>query len=351
MNYEEHYSLSTLAQHPEYYKEVIKLIETEFQYNQAHSYANDFSPLMNPLNHENCYFVIDKSNNKVVSHIAICQRELIKNNVRIPVGFVGGIATDKEYRNRGLFKYLFNAVLSEHEKKLGLFILWSDLAGLYEKFSFYLAGGTVESGTAVLTDQDIPAGFFKTKMNLLTDSEFNQIQSIYHNNNEKMFFTVSRDEASWSLIRQMDTIDLFVKKDSDGKIIQYFCANKGFDLTNIIHEIGTKDGKIDPLVNQLKKYRLWLPEIQKKVITPSNTFYTAFFKIGDIALLGQFLSAITNNQLKILKYENDVVQLEFKNNTYQFTSQEFLNYLIGPNPLIEFEEFKLSPYISGFDSI
>ena len=167
---------------------------------------------MNPLNHENCYFVIDKKNNKIVSHLAVCQRELIKNDKIIPVGFIGGIATDKDYRNRGLFKYLFNYVLSIHEKKCGLFILWSDLAGLYEKFSFFLAGGTIESGTAILTDQDIPPGFYKTKMNLLSDTDFNEIQSIYEGSNEQQFFTVKRDEASWSLIRQMDTIDLFIKK-------------------------------------------------------------------------------------------------------------------------------------------
>ena len=351
MNYEDHYSLSTLARHPEFYKEVITLIETEFHYNQNQSYANDFSPLMNPLNHENCHFVIDKRNNKVVSHVAICLREMVKEEICIPVGLLGGIATDKDYRNKGIFKYLFNNVLPLYEKNLGLLILWSDLSGFYEKFSFVLAGGTIESGSAILNDQHIPSGFYKTKMNLLSDSEFNQIQSIYKNNNEKMYFTVKRDDASWSLIRQMDSIDLFIKRDTEGKITQYFCANKGFDLTNIIHEIGTEDRSDDILIKQLKKYRLWLPESKKKIISSENLFYTAFFKIGSQLILNNFLMQITHNQLKILKHDNGIIQFEFKNSVHQFTDQEFMTYLFGPNFLIDFEVFNLSPYISGFDSI
>ena len=51
--------LTTLSSNPEYFEEVIRLIEEEFHYSENQSFEMDFSPLVDPLNFENCFLYID----------------------------------------------------------------------------------------------------------------------------------------------------------------------------------------------------------------------------------------------------------------------------------------------------
>ena len=57
-------SLTTLSENPEYFEEVIKLIEEGFHYSESHHYEKDFAPLVDPLNFENCFIYIDKENSQ-----------------------------------------------------------------------------------------------------------------------------------------------------------------------------------------------------------------------------------------------------------------------------------------------
>ena len=42
----DNFVLTTLEKNPEYYNEVIELIEDEFHYEHNHKYEKDFAPLM-----------------------------------------------------------------------------------------------------------------------------------------------------------------------------------------------------------------------------------------------------------------------------------------------------------------
>lgn len=345
------FEISTLAENPECFNEVMRLIEKEFQYTSDHSFLTDFSPLLNPLNHENCFFVIDTNQNRVVSHLALCPRAMIKNNLLLDVAFIGGIATDSEFRNKGLFKMLMTYVLEKNVGVFALYILWSDITGLYEKFNFYLAGGTVETGTSLLTNSENPDGFHKTKFNLIDENEFEEIKHLYKEFNEKKFFTVKREEKDWSLIKSMSSVDLYIKKDPDGKIIQYFCINKGKDLTDIIYEIGCLKETYLPLIKKISRYKLWLPEEEKNISDFQNIFFTAFIKLGDPNKLNAFFHKLLKEKLNITNFDEERINFHFKNEDYNLSQQDFLTALFGPNPILEFSEFNLSPYISGLDSI
>lgn len=345
------FTLTTLSENPEYFDEVIALIEKEFHYSSDQSYAQDFSLLMNPLNFENCYLYIDPATNRVVSHLAVCPRVMIKEHNEIKVAFIGAIATVKEYRGKDLFRNLMNHALTEHSKECGFFILWSEITGLYEKFSFYLSGGLVETGHAVFSSQDRVPGFQKTTFKELSFKDFAAIQNLHSQFNQRYFFTVKRDEKEWSIIKDMTSIDLYIRKNEEGTIEQYFCVNKGRDLSNIIHEVGCRPDQYLSMMKNLQKFKTWLPESEISLASNKDIFFSAFVRLGNFDVLKSFLKKISADKLELIKLTGDLAQFKFAGNDYQVTQQDFLQYLLGPRPLKEFESFLLSPYIPGTDSI
>lgn len=348
------YNLTTLSNNPEYFEEVISLIEREFHYENKGKtlhYEKDFAPLMDPTNFDNCYLYIDTKNNSVASHLALCPRLMIKNNISLPIGLIGGIATAPEHRGKNLFKNLMNHALEEHSLRCGLFILWSDIQGLYEKFSFYLTGGLIETGQSILTPNDRPIGFEKISFPELNEEEFNSIKDIYQNFNQKYFFTICRTEKDWSIIKGMSSIDVFIKKNENGKIIQYYCVNKGKDLADIIHEIGTYAEDYLSMIKNIQRFKVWLPESELSISQRKDIFFTAFMKVGDPKILGTFLAELSNNQLVLKNKKEKNISIEFNGNHFDFAEKDFLQYLFGPKPLKEFENLLLSPYICGTDSI
>jgi hypothetical protein len=345
------FTLTTLSENPEYFEEVIALIEKEFHYNSSLSYAKDFALLMDPLNFENCYLYVDQETNSVVSHLAVCTRTMIKNNHTMDVALIGGIATSAQYRGRDLFKNLMNHALTIHSAECGLFILWSEITGLYEKFSFHLSGGLIETGHAVFSASDRPMGFTKTSFKELSAKEFDNVQKLYKDFNQKYFFTVIREEKEWSIIKDMNSIDLYIKKNEAGAIEQYFCVNKGHDLTNIIHEVGCLPDQYLQMMKSLQKYRTWLPESELDLSSNKDIFFTAFMRLGNFKILKEFLTGVSNGQLELYEITGDLISFRFGTIEHQSSHKDFMQYLFGPRPLKEFESLMLSPYIPGTDSI
>jgi hypothetical protein len=344
------YTISTLAEHPDYYDGVIKLIEEEFHYSVPFSFAIDFAPLVNPHNFENCFIVIDRNSNKVAAHLGTLPRTMIKNNVSMPVMMVGGIVTDKALRGQNLFRALMNHACDLYKEKVALVFLWSDINGLYEKFSFYRAGGILETGKGVITNDKTPKGFIKTTFSKLSPKEFSEIKQIYQSFNEKYFFTLKRDAHDWSIISGMSSIDLYIKKSQEQKIESYFCYAKGRDLTFISHELGTSADNYNELINTLAPLKMWLPETEKKFFIKKEILYSSFVKILNRKLLHNFLYSYTQSDLALLTFEGDV-ELSFRGNAFQLDEKDFVEGLFGPSPLEEFESLGLSPYIAGTDSI
>lgn len=351
MNNEFPFTLTTLADNPEYFDEVIALIEREFHYGSNQSFSSDFALLMNPLNFDNCFLYIDQNTNHVVSHLAVCPRVMVKNNLEINVAFIGGIATVKEYRGRDLFKKLMNHALKTFSKECGLFILWSEITGLYEKFSFHLNGGLVETGQGVFSAENPPMGFKRTSFKNLSMKDFEKIIEIYTEFNQKYFFTVTRTEKEWSIIKEMSSIDLYLKRNEEGVIEQYFCINKGRDLTNIIHEVGCLPDQYLNLMKTLKRFKTWLPESESTLSENKDIFFTAFIRLGNLEILKSFFNQLSEGHLELISMTGDRIIFKFNEVDYEATHRDFMQYVFGPKPLKEFERFYLSPYIPGVDSI
>lgn len=342
--------LTTLSKNPEYFESIIALIEEEFLYDKRNHFDRDFAPLINPHNFDNCYFFIDRDSNTVAAHLAVCPRKVIKNEIEMNVTFIGGIATHKRFRGQSLFKKLMEHAINEHLPTTGLFILWSDIENLYEKFTFYRTGGFFESGSKSFSPGEIAPGFNRTKFTQLSDVDFNRITQLYSQYNEKNFFTVKRDEKDWSIIRDMESIDLFIKRNSDGEIDRYFCVNKGKDLNHVIHEVCASSAEqFKVLLKETSHYRTWLPETLPH--QGKDIYFTAFFKIGSQRILNQFLKDLTGNDIAITNASEDKVVFNFKDKQYEATPRDFLHYLFGPRPLTDFTDLGLSLYVCGTDSI
>lgn len=344
--------LTTLSLNPEYAEETLELIEKEFHYQSPHHFEEDFSPLMTVMNAENCYLLIDQEQNCVAAHLAVCPRELIKNKARLPVAFIGGIVTAKAYRGQQLFRQLMEHALNQFQNKVGMFILWSEIDGLYEKFQFHRSGGLIESGKSVFDSSERPIGYEKTKFSKLSEKDFERICHLYQNFNQKYFFTVAREDKDWSLIREMNSVDLYIKRNLEHEIERYFCLNKGRDLTNIIHEISSLN-KNDflSMLKEISHFKLWLPESEQQHTNHDDVFYTAFMRLGSPHLLNQFLIEVSLNQLKMNMTEDGFISFSFKNETFKASQKEFLQYIFGPKPIKEFESLGLSLYVAGVDSI
>jgi predicted acetyltransferase len=345
-----HYIISSLAENPEYYDDVIALIEKEFHYEKPFSFATDFAPLVNPNNFANCYIVIHQESKKMVAHLGVLPRVMVKNKIEMPIIMIGGIVTEKSHRGKNLFRTLINHACETYKNKAALAFLWSELQDIYEKFSFYRAGGIIETGKNVITNDKIPPGFIKTNFSELSLSEFGEIKKIYQSFNEKHFFTLKRSAQDWSVIREMNSIDLYITKNSHQKIESYFCYNKGKDLTCIIHEIGTLEDNYHELINSLSPYKVWLPETEKKFFINKEVLYSSFVKILNRKFLHEFLYLVTNTDLALLSQEG-AIELSFRGDTFELQEIDFIEGIFGPNPLEEFEFLGLSPYITGTDSI
>ena len=191
-----HYVLSTLAEQPEYYDDVMGLIEKEFHYEKPFSYATDFAPLVNPNNFENCFIIIHLESKMMVAHLGVLPRVMIKNNGEMPILMIGGIVTEKSHRGKNLFRTLMNHACNLYKEKAALVFLWSELHDIYEKFSFYRAGGIIETGKSVITSDKTPKGFIATNFSKLSLGEFDEIKNIYQTFNEKYFFTLKSEREN-----------------------------------------------------------------------------------------------------------------------------------------------------------
>lgn len=347
----ENFALTTLSENPEYFEEVLRLIEDEFHYGEGHHYEKDFAPLMDPLNFENCYLYIDRETNTVAAHLAVCKRILVKEDAQIKVALIGGIATHKNFKRQHLFSSLMDYAIEKHHDA-GLFILWSDLENIYERFNFHRTGGLIETGKRNFSASERPSGYEKTKFNQLSDEEFNSMVELYSAFNEKKFFTLKREEKDWSIIREMNSIDLYVRRNLTGQVSRYFCVNKGRDLTNIIHEVGAINlTEYKNLLKDLETFKLWLPETEGDKFKSSDIFYTAFFRIGATEVLNQFLNTATQDKLQITECTPEKLTFRFKEEEFKVSQKDFLQFLFGPKPLEEFAPFGLSLYVAGTDSI
>lgn len=346
------FSITNLAKNPEYFDDVLDLIEREFHYPEDKSFEVDFYPLMNSSNFEHCHVLIDTQDNTVVGHIGVCLRNLQHQNTKSPIALIGGVCVESNYQGMGLFKHLIQHVIQHYQDKVALFLLWSDKSDLYRKMDFYEAGAYFQTGNKDFSSSLIPTTFIHKKLTQLNLSEKDQIKVIYSNFILKKFWSIERTNKDWENIFQMDSVDGFFRYHEDN-ITDYFFAHKGHDLQGIIHEFGTKDLNSYPsLLEKISEFKTWLPFQEASSVKdyPEVLYYSAHFKVGNTNLFNLFLNDWSQGKLQVRKIDN-LFHFYFDGHPYELTQEQLIQGLFGPNLLEEFSSFGGPIFIAGTDSI
>jgi predicted N-acetyltransferase YhbS len=330
-----------LSEKPSCFHATLKLIEECFEYKRPHSFQIDFAPLIDKSNHNNCFIMLDENEN-VIAHVGVKERDFIINNTKFPVTLMGGIAVDKTRRGEGIFQTLFQDILAEKRSDTTLFLLWSDLEKVYNKFGFHLCGTQFE-----LSSGNEKSPFINTTYNALNDVEKKQIKELYRSSFAKSYLTLERNDDEWNLIAKITSANLFVQKHN-GIIQSYYFQNKGQDLPQIIYEYGTKND-LATYLKEISRYgKVWMGT---DLVPTENLQYQFLMGTGDMRLFSEFIFEMTNRKfavrnINIMKQE---VFFDFNEETLSLELPEFLRGVFGPGV---FEEIELKPlFISGLDSI
>ena len=323
------------------YEATIKLIEKSFQYKKPNSFEIDFAPLIDKSNHKNCFIMLDENEN-VLAHIGAKEQIFTLNGVDFPITMLGGIAVDEARRGEGHFQTLLQDVLAEKRSDTTLFLLWSDLEKLYNKFGFYLCGTQYEYAS-----KREESHYIKTKYSELSPLERKEIQTLYKESFAKIYLTLNRKEEDWKLIEKISSADLFIKKHN-GRISHYYFMNKGQDLPEIIYEYGTKD-EMTEFLSEIGAFgKVWMG---KPLLDTENVQYQFFMTPGDLKLFTEFVLKLTDNKISIrnINVMKQEVFFDFNEELMALDQDEFLRGLFGPGT---FEELELPIiFLSGLDSI
>lgn len=331
-----------LSEKPSCFEATIKLIEKSFQYKRPNSFQVDFAPLIDKSNHHNCFILVDE-NEKVVAHIGAKEKIIILKNEKFPVILLGGIAVDESRRGEGHFQTLFQDVLAEKRSDTSLFILWSDLEKLYNKFGFHLCGSQFE-----ITGEKTESPYIKTTFASLNADERKQIEDLYSKSFAKEYLTFERTTDDWNLIAEITSADLFLQKHN-GRVESYYFQNKGQDLPGIIYEYGSKND-MSAFINEISGYgTLWTG---KEILPTEHNQYQFFMSPGDTRLFSRLILKLTNEQFSIrdINLMKQEVFFDFNEETLSLELPEFLRGVFGPGVFEELNEIR-PLFISGLDSI
>ncbi len=322
-------NVKTLAECPEKLNECLLLIEESFNYDQSHSFKEDFALLIDKENFQNCYFLLEED--LVAATLFTLPRTLLYKDEKLPVLFLGGISVRDEKRGGGLFRTLLETILLLNPN-YGLYFLWSDLAQLYEKFNFYEFGMMKEIDQSDSKNNEEELKPFSSDH---TPQLIKSYMSLKDN-----FLVPERDEHHWHILLQNKSINIL--EDSAQNI---YLVNKGMDLQGICHEHHPLNA---PLVPGYKNWRL----IENPNQEESNTLlYMGFLRLGNLEPLNKLIEKTSQGRLSIVEQDQGLIRVNFDGEVYELGERDFIQGLWGPGKVEEWQGLIPEIMIPGFDSI
>lgn len=309
--------MDNLKDKPEYTDQVIKLVEKSFSYPKDFSFQKDFAPLFIKTNLEHLYFLRDGE--KVIATALCSKRDLCYRDKYFPTLFIGGISVHESYRSKGLSRQIFT-FLEDHYKDILFFILWSELQEFYQKLGF------VEMGVIYEYENQDRRG--------IPESLPKDYEEKFNNLSQDLIIP-SRDQHLWQCWREHKTI---IKEGSSLK-------SKGYDLQEICHEfypLGT--------FPNTSAQKVWSPtEFKEKEL--SSLRFLGLFKVISENRFKEFIEWISQGKIHIRSLQQNILELEFNQQSYELNLSDFLRGLWGPDFISEFEKLVPQIYLPGFDSI
>jgi predicted N-acetyltransferase YhbS len=327
--------ITTLKENESFFAKTLKLIEKSFGYSSEYSFKEDFYPLINKNNHQNCYIAVDNNEN-ILGHLGVRLVHIKINNEVFPIAMLGGIATDEKSRGKGVFTALLKHVLERHTD-VAFYLLWSDNQELYNKFDFYLCGLQLE-----FPFQSANSTLERTKFSKLNDVEKNQVKTIY---NKESYPHLIRTTEDWANIEQMNSLDLYLKRN-DNEIIGYAFKNKGADLAGVVHEYR------GILIKELQAIgKVWSMRRVDREKEGFSTQYAYFMRPGNYKYFAHVVHELSGKKIEVLQIQDSQVLFKFNDNESVMDLSEFLVGIFGPNYFEELDETLQNIQVSGVDSI
>ena len=317
----------TLNDKPEKLQECLELITQAFNYPPDHSYKDDFALLVEEANHSNCYFI--EQDQEVVATLFTLPRVLTYKELEIPVLFMGGISVKDANRGGGLFRSLLETVTLLNSNN-ALYLLWSDLSSLYEKFSFHEFGLVQE----LVSSQDLST---LEKLGPANKSIKSQLQKMYLELSDSSLMP-KRSDKDWDLLLTSPSIDFL--QDSSGSV--YFIG-KGHDLQGICHEHYLFDKSDQPQVPKLWNYN--------PSESATNLRYMGFLRLGNLEVLNALIEKTSKGRLKIIEREENLIKVLFDGEPFELSDKDFIQGLWGPGKITEWLGLVPQINIMGFDSV
>ncbi len=318
-------NVKTLKDSPEKLNECVALIEGAFGYGDNYSYKEDFSPIFHEHNLQNCFFI--EEDNQVTATLLTLPKELEYKDVKLPALFIGGIGVADEKRGAGLFRSLLETVLLLNSH-YALYLLWSDLSQLYEKFNFYEFGLIEESD---LSNKQA------MKLEEFPPEELETVIKGYQSLS-KHSLVPHRTPEDWHDLLQSQSIDHV----TDGKGHYYF-LNKGMDLQGICHERHPIDAP------DLDGYSNWtyMPENTDKV-----SRYMGFLRLGNLEILSDFIEKTSNKRLFVVERNVEgLITVSFDGDYYDLSEKDLIQGIWGPGQIEEWKGLIPPLIVFGHDSI
>ena len=318
-------NVKTLKESPEKLNECVELIEQAFGYNDNYSYKEDFSPLFHEHNLQNCYFIEEEG--LVTATLLTLPKMLEYKDIKLPALFIGGIGVRDENRGAGLFRSLLETVLLLNSH-YALYLLWSDLSQLYEKFNFYEFGLIEENDLGEEKPQDLKEFPPEDLETVITSYQSLSSHTLVPH----------RTPEDWHDLFQSQSIDHM----TDGKGHFYF-LNKGMDLQGVCHERHPLNSP------DLAGYSNWCytPENAERV-----SRYMGFLRLGNLEALSDFIEKTSNKRLFIVERNTEgLITVSFDGDYYDLSEKDFIQGIWGPGQIEEWIGLIPPLVIFGHDSI
>ncbi len=173
--------------------------------------------------------ISEELDGRVRSACAVLVRDLVLPGFGLRVGLIGSVATDPQYRGRGLA----SKVLAKAERELAadgcvLALLWADDAAFYERRGWQEVGSEIDFELDGSLLDSLPKA---DGVRAAAPDDRGAIHRLYSLHRHRVDRSV-RETAELLACPSMET--LVVQRERD--VIAYSCLGRGADLSRTVHE-------------------------------------------------------------------------------------------------------------------
>ncbi len=173
--------------------------------------------------------------NQLIGHANLWPRTLKHSSEQksIPIGLVGNVATDENFRGQGHMRSLIAQLENlAYGQSLCALVLWSDLLEFYQNFGFSSIGREWRL-TISRSERPYDTGLRRVDPSSLTDTDLSSMMTL----RPRLEWGVERSPNEFKALLTIPNSLVFVRRRGV-KIVSWMIIGKGADLQAVIHEWG-----------------------------------------------------------------------------------------------------------------